>query len=245
MNRYLPLSQKLLLLLGGTWKFALGLTIVGLVIAYFTLTSIDLQEIVYLRGSSVAIGSGEIMDMYATSTSINEEPVMGYEYVFHSPIGDLFWTSYSHTSYADVGDVVEIEYHVDRPYVHRIKGMRNSVSGWLNFLLLIPLFIGLFWIFVNIRIGLKRISIISYGQLADAKLLSKDETGVQINEEPQYKYTFEYEAQDGKNYHATHRTTDDLGTGNRQVIYNALRPEKAVIVNFLPASMRQLVEQWR
>ena len=244
MKRHLSLSQKFSLMLGSSGLFAIALTIFGLFFAVFAVNDVDWEATIHLAGDN-AVGNGEITGVFETNTYINEEPVLGYEYVFHSPIGDLYWTSYAHGTYLDVGESVSVEYNPDRPYVHRIQGMTNSTSGMASILFLIPLMGGVLWLVINALKGLRTIDIVTHGIFTEGQFVEKKDTGVEINERRQYKYIYSYTKDDGSEGIASHRSTDNIRKQRCTVIYHSYKPDKAAIVDFLPWSMAKSLKNWQ
>ena len=233
-KRTLPGSAKFWLLVNG--KSGIGAffgLLFGLIMVLIAFSSMDFYATVYLN-FNVEIGDGEILEVYETNTEINGVPVCGYDYVFHSPIGDLYWTSYTGGFIYDVGDKVKIEYNRDMPDVHRIKGMRNT-SG--SALFLIPLILAIGWVIYNYIVGRKKIKIIKNGELAEGRLIYKEATSTEINEKTVYKLTFSFQSASGDTYEVTTKTHEPewLEDENTEtLIYDKDNPNKALLLDDLP-----------
>ncbi|MEM9340465.1 MAG: DUF3592 domain-containing protein [Bacteroidota bacterium] len=244
-KRILPRPAKFSLIINGRWGIiAFMVLLFGIVVSYNTLSSFDYLAMIYLNGN-VEIGEGEVIDVYETNTSINDVSIYGYDYVFHSPVGDLNWTSFAIGLKYKVGDTVKIEYNNNRPDVNRIKGMSNTHGG---FAFMIPFFVAICWIIYNYIIGLKRIRIIKNGELAEGKLIYKEPTLIRINNRRVYELTFSFQSNSGKTYKATARTHkpekfEDEGT--KTLIYDRSHPEKSLLLDKLPWSTGKIIkERW-
>ena len=243
-QKVLPLSAKLALLFNGNWGLiAFFVFLFGLVFSLGALSTLDIPAMIYLSGD-VEIGKGEILEVYETNMSVNEESIYGYDYVFYSPLGEQYWTSYARGYRYDVGDQVMIEYHPERPDVNRIQGMGNTLGG---FVFMVPLLISLVWIGINAFLGMKRIRIIQNGKLTSAELTGKEPTLTRINNRRVYKMIFSFEV-NAQEYQAIARThkPEDLEDGHpKTIIYDQDNPEKSLVLEKLPWFTGKVIkERW-
>lgn len=243
IKKTLPLSTRLSLLFNGnSGLIALALMLFGSMFSYNTISTLDLQEIIHLR-NNVEIGDGEIIAIFETNTSVDEVSIYGYDYVFHSPIGDLYWTSYMLGYEYDIGEKVKIEYNTIRPYVNRIQGMSNTLGGLIY---LIPLLVAFLWMIYNFFTGIRKIQTIKNGELAKGKLIDKQATPISIHETTVYKLTFSFIAKDGESYETSIRTSkpekleDDR---NKTLIYHKNNPNRALMLDGLPWSTGKVIKQ--
>jgi hypothetical protein len=119
--------------------------------------------------------------------------------------------------------------------------MRAAVFGPLvTFVVLFPL-IGLCFILAGMRRGRKAIRLLKHGKQAAGKLISKKSTGASVNDRPVYKMTFQFTADDGRNYQAVARThLDELLTddASEPLVYDPWKPASATLLDHLPGSPR-------
>lgn len=236
MKRRIPQSAKMSLLINGNYGLiALLIFFIGMVMGLNFLSTLDFDEFVYLRGET-EVGKGEVLDVFETNTSIDDVSIYGYDYVFHSPTQDFYWTSYRVGFRYDVGDKVDIEYSSERPYVNRIKGMTNNAgSGWFAS---IPTVIGLIWIVVNYFIGARKVDIIAHGELTKGSLTAKEATSMSINDSTVYRLTYQFKAKEGQSYQITTSThePEKLGNGGQFLVYDTRNPVNGLVLNNLPWS---------
>ncbi|MEM9858439.1 MAG: hypothetical protein AAF843_13835 [Bacteroidota bacterium] len=245
MKNHLPLSAKIALLVNGNMGLIpLILISFGLMFSYQLVERIDIEATIYLSGDT-EIGKGRIVNAFDTDFYVNSEPVYGYDYIFESPDGPLEWTSYGQ-AYYEVGETVEIEYNKDRPDVNRILGTTSSFGGGVTFFAVIPLLVGLIWLGISIKRGLKKIRVISHGKIGRGQLAGKEPTNSTVNGETVYKLTFEFKADDGRAYQVSTKThkTDELEDENYEVlIYDPQDPSRAFLADSLPWGVPAIVKE--
>lgn len=185
---------------------------------------------------------GIILRVEETSATVNETPVYAYTYTFRveSLEKEFQGSSYSTGRQFEPGWTVTVEYLVSNPDVSRIQGMRQAIFGpWVLCLVLIFPLIGLVFIIIGLRNGFKADRLLAAGQIAWGELKSKEPTGVRVNNQPVYKLTFEFRAEDGGVYeavaktHLPHLLEDEV---EEQLLYDPRQPTHAVLLDELPGS---------
>ncbi|MDW3190858.1 MAG: DUF3592 domain-containing protein [Cytophagales bacterium] len=240
-RRKLPTSNKFALLINGKWGLiALALFIFQFLISNHFFSTFDPYAFIYLRGE-LKTGKGKVVDVFETSLTVNDIPMYGYDYVFYAPDGDYYWTSYKRGDQYDIGDDVKVEYNPDKPYIHRIKGMSNTLGGGM---FLLPLFASFVWISYNFISGLKKMKIINNGELAKGKLVDKEPTLMQVNDQAVYNVIFSFETKEGLTYEASTKTHQSEDVGGR-LIYDKDNPDKALLLDSLPWNTGEVIqERW-
>ncbi len=234
MQRQLPLLQKASIYLKGIWGvFAIGLFISGGFSLTEQLQDYDFDEDRYLT-ETTAVGTGEITAVFETEEYVDLISIYGYEYVFHSSIGDLDRISYALGIRHKVGDEVEIEFSKERPAVNRIMGMSNNLT---NLSAILGIAIGAIGIIILFILGRRKIGLIESGEITMATLTKKKKTLFDLNDEPLYKMTFKYKAKDGITYTLTTKTITPkrLEDEKREFLfYHPENPKKALMLDKLP-----------
>jgi len=237
MKRELPiLHQVSIFINGGFGLVAITLIVIGGFISTTIGKDIDIKEFLYLN-QNTEIGEGKIIDIFETSTSINDQYVYGYEYKFASPIGDLQWISYTTGRHYNIGDKVNVEYSIDHPDINRISGFSNTPGGIFSLFLFLPFIIGIIWFIINFYKGYHKNKILTSGEIAYGTLIEKRATSTEINDKTVYKLIFEYNDTEGKPFRITAKThnPESLEDEKKEMLfYNKIHPQKAVLVDDLP-----------
>lgn len=250
MKRKLALFSKIAILLNGqAGMITLTVIAVGVYLFSSGVANFNFQVAMNL-GKVPALGSGEITAIYETDQMIDEEPVLAFEYIFNSSIGDLYGVSYKQDYTVNIGDKVGILYNKEKPYIHKIRGMNHSLEKGLLLILYALAAIGslvyLGYLFLK---GKKKIRVLQTGEVAYAKLQNKTETSTEINEQTVYKMTFKFKAIDGESYliyTKTHRPENLEDEKKEALIYDPSNPSEGILLDSLPwytgRSIKQLIK---
>jgi len=87
----------------------------------------------------------------------------------------------------------------------------------------------------------RRILILKTGAFANGRLLARESTKMKIDKQPVYKLTFEFTASDAKIYKVTVNSFRDGRLEDEiyeKLIYDQRNPEKAVLLDQLPAGIK-------
>jgi hypothetical protein len=124
-----------------------------------------------------------------------------------------------------------------------VEGLRKSeFGGGVGMIVLIFPAIGLLMLFFGTKKVLKTIGVLKVGKFAGGKLLGMKPTNTKINDQTVYAMTFEFTAQNGKQYQCvakTHKTYDLEDDDEEQLFYDPNNPENAVLVDTLPESVKK------
>jgi len=193
-----------------------------------------------LGGTETA--AGVVTESWETGGSVNDVPVYAVSYRFSTPDG-IECEDFSFQTRRDPyeGTDVTIEYAKGRPSVSRIQGMRRSTFGLgVSFVVVFPL-IGLCFMIVGLRKGLRASRLLRRGKPGFGTLVSKEATATEINEQTVYKLTFEFTADDGETYTAvakTHLPESLEDEEQERLLYDPRDPSCAVLLDNLPGGPR-------
>ena len=241
-ERLVPLPVALRLFVSGaanqwTW-IGLGL---GLMFFWLAIGNVDWSGVYYL--GQVERARGVITDSQETNLTINDRVVMANSYRFTTPDGAVIEDfSYATGTWHADGATVTIEYPAGKPHLSRIQGMRRQKLSPLagSLFALFPLAVVLFagW---RIRKGLRYHALLKRGRVAHSQLVEKTPTNMRINDQPVYKLTFQFTAEDGKDYQVTvksHNTEALEDDDEERLLYDPSQPENATMVDTLPGQPR-------
>jgi len=195
---------------------------------------------VYFALRSTETASAVISTVESTGASENDTPVYANHYTFRVEKLETEFQGISYTTgrQYNPGQSVTVEYLGSNPNASRILGARGGTfSPWVLCLVgLFPL-IGLAFLSAGVRQGVRGNYLLAHGKVGLGTLIAKESTNVTINEQPVYKLTFEFTADDGQNYQATakshlpHVLEDEA---QEQLVYHPRRPTYAVMLDSLP-----------
>jgi len=197
---------------------------------------------------------GVITSMNKTNTRENRERIYEFEYRFSvngkEYTGKSFGSEHNlRGGIIQAGDSVEIQYSAKYPPFSRIFGKRNQQTSWLFlfFLVLFPV-IGVVVYVKAVRTGLANIALLTNGVVAMGKLVRKEEIPRRSKNKTyiQYKLYFEFKTPDGKVHEILYDTNEParlLDEGEERLVYDAVDPGKAVLVDSLPKAVREYFER--
>ena len=170
-------------------------------------------------------------------------PVYAYHFRFSHQQQDFVGVSYRCGTAASTGEQVTVEFPAGRPWRSRICGYRTALcSPWVLFVALFPA-IGLLIVLGKLRSGLRHRHLLKFGELSQGKLVSKERTNTEINDQPVYKLTFEFDTSLGqtsqivvKTHHTWPLEDDELET----LLYDPTRPSFGTTLDHLPGAPRIL-----
>lgn len=184
--------------------------------------------------------SGVIESRESTNMSENDREVIQYRYSFQDDRGDVYFgDAYSTKARLGSGSKITVEYLPDDPETSRASGMRRKpFSGWVLFVVIFP-FIGSVFMMIGMRHGRKGARMLKNGVMTTGTLIGKERTNTKINEQPVYKLTFEFQAENLQNYQVTARThlpqhLED--EPQERILYAPWNPNEAVVFDDLPGA---------
>ncbi len=246
--RDVPLLVRIRVLLGGFlnqfgWIF-LGF---GLVFVWMFTANADLTSWYRFRGQ-INTAEGTVIYSKKTRFSIDsskhgeDTPVYAIHYAFTGPDGAEYkGVSFNTGKQFDEGQTVTVEHLQDNPQVSRIKGMRRKPIGFFGLSAVAFPLIGLLFITIGIRKGIKANRLLALGEQTTGRLKSKEKTNTKVNNKPVYKLTFEFNTPEGMMYEAiskTHDTAKLEDQAEEPLLYDSMRPSYAVMLDNLPGNPR-------
>ena len=234
LPRAIALLTRLSILFGGTLNQA-GWIIFGFGMIFFWPFAPNFGDFVPRdwTGASALIAMAE-----ETGASVNETAVWGYVYDYELAgvrySGRAFTTGKSFST----GQNVDIEYDQADPARSRMVGARSShFSAWVGLITGLFALPGIVMIAFGLRGGLRRVSLLANGHFARGKLVKKTPTGISINDQPVYDFTFEFTTMDGRqNFvegktHDTRRLEDEA---YELILYSPDDPSDGLLYDTIP-----------
>ena len=220
--RSVPLLVRLRLLFGGFhsqfgWLFA-GF---GMIFVWVFGGADLLVSAVYFRGE-LDTAPAAVVKVAETNVSINESKVFAYHYTFQA--GGQTYTGMTKAFGGEYkqGDQAVVEFPADNPDRSRIQALADKQDATGAYLAMIFVVVGLAFIVAGLRKARKGCRLLRDGRTAVGELLSREPTHTRVNDRTVYKFTFAFEAEDGRRYEATARTHethrllgDDARPGDR------------------------------
>ena len=211
----------------------------GMIFVWAFVPGIDFTSWYRFRGD-VATTQGTVTAVRKTHMSENNVEVYEIRYAFAADDGRRYeGTSYTTGARYGEGQTVDVEYCKDDPGVSRIAGARRRPAPiWVSFVLVFPL-VGLVFIVAGLKRGMKANRLLGRGKVGLGTLKSKEPTNTSINDQPVYKLTFEFAAEDGQTYevvaktHETHLLEDDA---EERLLYDPWNPRYAAMLDNLPGA---------
>ena len=213
------------------WAFALNADL-----SYFTFPS---GKVVQTSGT--VTGNRKTSFSEGGSKHRKGTPIYETRYQFQTPDGRVWeGSSYAKGRSINKGKTVSIEYLSSSPSSSRIKGMRTKPLGiFVLFVLIFPA-VGVLLIFLGIKDGLQKVSILQSGILAKGKVIKKDPTSMKVNKKTVYRYTIHFEDQMGnikETSYRTHQTSDLDDQSELQFLYDPKNEQKILLLDLLPGSV--------
>lgn len=237
-QRNLPILSRLAILSSG-FDAQFGWIFFGFGMIFFWIFFMN-SEIIYL----FAYGdwdptTGTVVKLDDTDAEVNNTDV--YEYTYEYNVNGEVYTGTAYTTGRSFreGQNVSIEYNPDQPGESRMADSRSSLFGWETIFVIIFPLVGLGFILHSFRQNMKSIDLLVNGRFARGKLINKEPTNVKINDRTVYKYTFSFEAHDGRTYEATGKThiqslLEDEET--ERLIYAPNDPSYATMYDTIPSA---------
>lgn len=168
-------------------------------------------------------------------------PVYAYTYRFAYGGQDYEGTSYRLGTHAEMGSDVTVEFPSHNPKCSRIQGYRaKPFAPWAGFVVIFPA-VGLAIVLGRTRLGLKRRYLLKYGELTTGRLVAKERTNTEINDQPVYRLTFEFETTMGHTAQMvvkTHNVRPLEDDERETLLYDPTHPTYGTTLDHLPGRPR-------
>jgi hypothetical protein len=188
---------------------------------------------------STATTQGVVTDVAATNATENQVTVYKYEFTFSTPDGQTVTAhGYATGRLWSPEDRVLVHYVPGKPAVAQMEETRRSLfSPWVFALtLLFPVTGAVLFVLAAVR-GVQQVTLLRWGEIAAAQMLSERATNVRVNNVPVIEYAYEFPAHDGETYIGSSRSlpTQHIGDETREpVLYLPSNPRRSTLVDALP-----------
>ncbi|MEZ4772106.1 MAG: DUF3592 domain-containing protein [Bacteroidia bacterium] len=237
-QRNLPILSRLAILSSG-FDAQFGWIFFGFGMIFFWIFFMNSEIIDLFAYGDWDPTTGTVVKLDDTDAEVNNTDV--YEYTYEYNVNGEVYTGTAYTTGRSFreGQNVSIEYNPDQPGESRMADSRSSLFGWETIFVIIFPLVGLGFILHSFRQNMKSIDLLVNGRFARGKLINKEPTNVKINDRTVYKYTFSFEAHDGRTYEATGKThiqslLEDEET--ERLIYAPNDPSYATMYDTIPSA---------
>lgn len=240
--RPISLGLKLQVMFGHTlMMIGIVFTFLGLLVFIVFGSNIDFNESKF--DESTPTTSGKVTNVIPTNSYVNDVQVFKYEYEYYLNSKTLKGECHSTGNYFDVNQNVTVQYLTDEIEISKIEGTRKGAFEiWIMFVILPFIFIGGSMLGVRILFGIRAIKLLEYGEITYGTLIDKQPTNTKINNQTVYKLSFQFTASNGNNYTAIAKTHTPYSLEDEQqekLVYDANNPEKAVLIDSLPKTVKK------
>jgi hypothetical protein len=242
--RSVPMSTSLVILLGspiqsfGWFFFGIGMIFVVIFAGNADLTSFiifhgKLQTALGMVTAEEQTRASEGGDKHHSGT-----PIFAYHYKFNLDGKEYDGVSYRTGSGAQSGASVTVEFPEGRPELSRIQGMRRALFGLaVAFVFIFPA-VGLGCALPGLWSGWRNLRLLKHGEMAQGRLVKKENTNMTVNKRQVYRLTFEFTDKQGQTRLATTCTSEPEtleDSAFERLFYNPLKPGHASFMDSLPA----------
>lgn len=207
----------------------------------------------YVFSGDLSRATGQVTDYRETAVSEGGgegdpgTPIYHIHYEFTGPDGGIIrGDCYSTGMHFNPSGPVNIEFKPDDPWTSRIVGTRKAWFGFgAVFVALIPLF-ALVFLFFGLRRGFASAALLRFGKLTRGRMVDKQPTNTQINNQSVYSFTFEFLDESG-NAHRVEARTHHVATledeETEAIVYHPQRPQLARLVDAMPGKPKIVQDQ--
>jgi hypothetical protein len=236
--RSVPLRVACRAMLGRTGGIGATFLLAGLLATWLFIG--DIRPIAEARlALSSETATGTITRVEPTNTSVNDVTVYRYLFTFSTPNEETF-TGQSYTAGQEwsTEDRVTIQYAPAKPSIARIEGSQlSSAPLWGVFLVLTFPATGAALFLSGAVSGWKQATLLRHGEVAGAKIISQNPTGVSINNVPVIAYVYEFPARDGEEYMGSSKSMPSGLVGDEAkepVLYLPRNPRISTLADAIP-----------
>lgn len=248
--RKVPFGTRVAALFGGFdgqfgWLF---IAFSSLFVGFFVLDSEVITTFEFV--GKVGHAQGQVVDIRETNASENDSNVLAIRFRYQVAGKSYDGVSYGLRAPFDAGERVKVEYLVARPHRARITGMRVRRFGRLVAIVLLFPVAGGMLVLRRLQRGFKEMKLLRKGSLAYGKLLQKNPTNTEINDQTVYELVFEFvvpPAEQQHDYrrpvgmdqkftvkHSTHETAALEDEAEEPLLYHPDDPSLAAMIDGLP-----------
>lgn len=236
--RSIPLRVACRAMLGRTGGIGAIFLLAGLLATWLFIG--DIRPVAEARlALSSTTTRGTITHTSPTNVSVNETTVYKYQFTFRTPDERTFTgQSYTVGQKWSAESRVVIQYVPTQPSIARIEGAQLSAAPTWGALLVLTFPTTGAALFLSATAGGWRQTILlQRGEVASAKVISEQATGVRINDAPVIAYVYEFEADDGEFYMGNSKSLPSGLIGDEvkePVLYLPWNPKISTLVDAIP-----------
>lgn len=187
---------------------------------------------------------GKIIGVASTGVKIGHNSIIAYDFeINHPDIGTYQSTSFSRYAGYKVGDIVDIEYVLKNPEIHRVAGMKNSFVNDLTIILWAFWIIGLTLILLGIRNTREFLKLVENGYVTTATL-SKRPTSKVVDHARFFILEFSFLTKEGelvKINKELQNARNILDDKLELIIYSEKNPQKNYFIDRLPKQLKDYI----
>lgn len=188
---------------------------------------------------------GILIGTERTGSSVNKQRIYDHHYRYHVGTNVYEGHAFAQNKGLTPDSPVIVQYAAGNPSVSRIQGMRKAPFG-LHVMFFVAIFptVGLVFLIGAVRQYKKHAHLVRHGVLSTGKVVRKVPTSTRINQKTVYEVFFRFKSHDGVEHEAcvSSHQHENLGDEAREpLVYDADKPSQAVLLDSLPAPIRQLL----
>ncbi len=252
--REVPFRAQLAVLFGGvTQQIGWGFVLFGLLFGWIFGLNSEALTLIEFRGE-LGLTDGDVAAVYETAASENKRSIYGVRYRYQVGEANHVGVSFGLSNNFTPGQVVKVQYLVNRPDRSRIEGMRvRRFGAFAIFPMLFPL-VGLGLAIRGLFGGLLVRRLLKIGRLAFGRLVHKAATNTRVNKQTVYKLTFEFSVPKGAKlfgyreaaeqgadvyqvHHKTHQTIELEDEPEEPLLFDPDNPHRAYPIDGLPGQV--------
>jgi hypothetical protein len=234
-----PWIVALRAVLGGPTQVGAIFLLIGAPIFWMGVWNADVPSLWRFRGE-LATTPGIVLasrDTHVAQGKRGRHEVFACDYEFHVEGETRRGTSYGNETHA--AQAVKIEFRRDDPTISRVQGMRAApLDAFVAFTGILPLF-GVLVLAGGIWSGLSAVRLLREGVVTRARPVAKEEK--RVNRRRVFKLTFRFLDDSGVERTHIAETVDPKPVTDEHeelLVYDPLRPERALLVDAIPGSPR-------
>lgn len=234
-----PFTRATILFGGVTQQMGWGFFGFGMIFFWAFVMNSEARYLLSFDGNWVET-QGMLKNIESTNSSVNKRTIYAYQFSYTANGRQMESVCYDVSrSELQPNRAVRVEYKSGNPQRARIEGMSTSAfPAVVLFVVIFPI-VGLVFLFFGLRSNIKALKLLINGTFSKGKMIAKEATGTQINNNMVFKYIFEFEAKGGMKYQAkcaTHHTWRVEDEEMEIILYDPSYPENAVVFDAIPTA---------
>lgn len=230
--RYINIFTKLTVLFGGLLQqMGWGMFGFGMIFFWVFVMNSEARYLLAFDGKWTDT-QGTLVSVGGTNSSVNDQPIYAYKFKYMAGYEEREAISYDYFHpEMQAGNFVRVQYKSGNAKRARIEGMSSSTFPTVVVVVVIFPLIGFFMILGGFYKNLKALRLLVHGQFTKGKIVGKGITGSRVNNNPVYKYTFEFEVGNEKHYIncSTYQTWKVEDEAMEIILYDKDNPTNGIV----------------